>query len=49
VGAPKNSGTARSVPITVNDATVGYVRIMPQQKLTEQLDRDFARQQERAT
>ena len=49
VGAPKNSDTARSVPITVNNATVGYVRIAPQQKLTEQLDRNFAQQQERAT
>ena len=49
VGAPKNPGTARSVPIIVNDATVGYMRIAPQQKLTEQLDRDFTQQQERAT
>ncbi len=48
VGVPKSSDAARSVSIVVDGNTVGYVRIAPQRKLTDQLDQEFARKQERS-
>ena len=48
VGPPRRQGTDQSVPITVDGQTVGYVTIAPRRQLTNQLDQNFAREQERS-
>jgi two-component system sensor histidine kinase BaeS len=48
VGAPQKGKNDRSVPILVNGQTVGFVSIAPQQQLTNQLDQNFARKQQRS-
>jgi two-component system sensor histidine kinase BaeS len=48
VGAPMHGKNDRSVPILVNGQTVGFVSIAPQQQLTNQLDQNFAKKQERS-
>ena len=46
VGRP-GSGS-RSVPILLNGETVGFIAITPQRQLTNQVDQNFARNQERS-
>ena len=48
VGAIQKGENDRTVPILVDDQTVGFVSIAPQQQLTNQLDQNFAKKQERS-
>ena len=47
-GAPRKRDKAHSVPVIVDGATVGYVAIAPRQQLNDEVDRNFAREQERS-
>ena len=40
--------SARTVAVIVDDVTVGFVSIAPQRQLTDQIDRKFAKEQERS-
>lgn len=40
--------SARTVPVVVDDITVGYVSIEPRRQLTDQIDQEFAKEQERS-
>ncbi len=48
VGRERNVNTDQSVPITVDGEIVGYVLIAPQRRLTNQIDQNFASEQERS-
>lgn len=48
VGPKLNKDVDRSVPIVVDEQTVGYVTIAPPRHLTNQIDQNFARKQERS-
>lgn len=48
VGSASTADTIRSVPVVVSDLTVGYVQIAARHELTDQLDREFAREQSRS-
>jgi two-component system sensor histidine kinase BaeS len=48
VGSARNGESGRSVPILVDEQTVGYVTIAPRRQLTNQVDQNFARKQERS-
>ncbi|MBU2676556.1 MAG: HAMP domain-containing protein [Gammaproteobacteria bacterium] len=47
-GPAPNKKVDRSVPILVDGQTVGYVTIAPRRQLTNQIDRNFAKKQERS-
>ena len=48
VGPARNGKAGQSVPIVVDGQTVGYVTIEPRRQLTNRIDRNFAREQERS-
>lgn len=48
VGMPRDANSSRSVPVIVDDATVGYVLIEAQQHPRNTADRNFLRDQERS-
>ena len=48
MGRQGSADSARTVPIIVDDITVGHVRIVPRRQLTDQVDQKFAKEQERS-
>ncbi|MEO1035706.1 MAG: ATP-binding protein [Pseudomonadota bacterium] len=48
VGPKPGDGVVRTVPIVVAGETVGFVGIAPLRRLTDRIDQDFAREQERS-
>lgn len=48
IGRRDASGAERTMPVVVDDRTVGYVRISPQRHLTDRIDQEFAAEQERS-
>jgi two-component system sensor histidine kinase BaeS len=48
VGSARSGDTTQSVSITVDGQTVGYVAITPRRQLTDRVDQNFAREQERS-
>jgi two-component system sensor histidine kinase BaeS len=48
VGSARSGDTSQSMPITVDGQTVGYVAIAPRRQLTDRVDQNFAREQERS-
>jgi two-component system sensor histidine kinase BaeS len=47
-GRPESADPEHAVPIVVDGTTVGYVSIAPRRQLTGQVDRNFAREQDRS-
>ena len=48
MGRHGSAESARTVPVIVDDVTVGYVSIAPRRQLTDQIDQNFAKEQERS-
>jgi two-component system sensor histidine kinase BaeS len=48
VGRHGTTDSARAVPVVVDDITVGYVSIEPRRQLTDQIDQEFSKEQERS-
>ncbi len=48
IGRHGSTDSARTVPVVVDDITVGYVSIEPRRQLTDQIDQEFAKEQERS-
>ena len=48
MGRPAPGGATKTVPVTVDDVTVGYVSIAPRRQLTDEIDRKFAEDQSRS-
>ncbi len=48
VGRNSPSDSAHTVPVIVSGATVGHVNIEPRRQLTDQVDQEFAKDQERS-
>jgi two-component system sensor histidine kinase BaeS len=48
IGPPGDRGSIGSVPILLDDAIIGYVTIAPRHELTDEIDRNFAREQKRS-
>ena len=48
IGRHGSTDSARTVPVVVDDITVGYVGIEPRRELTDQIDQEFVKEQERS-
>jgi len=48
MGRPDTKDSALTVAVTVDDITVGFVSIAPRRQLTDQVDQEFAKEQERS-
>jgi len=48
IGRRDSSNSARTVAVLVDDITVGFVSLSPQRQLSDQIDQQFAKEQERS-